>query len=100
MRTIARYRWGKTKRGYGYTRYEGCGLSIEKHGQTRHYGIYERNGALLATCVDYRSAQRVVSRLRQVELAWFKGNSYDDFLLLETSDSGGNAAHLLDRARI
>src|SRR5690349_7488449 len=88
MKIAPRYLWGKTRHGYGYTRYGGCGLSIEKHGQTGHYGIYERNGTLLATCADYRSAQRIVARIRRSELAWFEEKSYQDFLLLEETQEG------------
>jgi hypothetical protein len=69
MKIAMRYIWEKVGKTYGWKPWTGCRLTIEKHESTGHYGIYEENGTLLAVCVDYKSAQRVVARIRQLELA-------------------------------
>jgi hypothetical protein len=87
MKPVARYQWGKREQGYGWHRWEGCGLSLERDGQTGHWGIYEADGSLFCLCVDYRSAQRVVARLRLAELARLTPDTGKDFaLLVETAE--------------
>jgi hypothetical protein len=56
MKIAARYLWGKTEKGYGWNRWEGCGLSIEREGKSGFWGVHDKDGALLCRCVDYRSA--------------------------------------------
>jgi hypothetical protein len=88
MKVAARYIWGKTDKGYGWKPWEGCGLAIEKHGQTGHYGIYETNGTLLALCVNYRSAQRVVARIRRLTRAQVTPNAIPQVGLLKEAKTG------------
>jgi hypothetical protein len=88
MKVVARYVWGKTKRGYGWKPWEGTGLSIEREGQSGFWGVCESDGTWLCVCTSYRGAQRVVARLRKAELARFNPRSGLDFALLVESPQG------------
>jgi hypothetical protein len=69
MKIAARYIWEKVGEAYGWKPWTGSQFTIQRHDTTGYYGIYEENGRLLAECTDYRSARRVVGRIRQLELA-------------------------------
>src|SRR5262245_8788915 len=88
MKVVARYVWGKAEHGYGWQPWEGCGLSIEREGQSGFWGVYEPDGTRLCVCTSYRGAQRVVARLRKVELTRFNPRSGLDFALLVEGPQG------------
>src|SRR5690349_3239566 len=88
MKIAARYLWGKTEKGYGWLPWHPPQLAIEREGQSGFWNVYDADGSLLCRCVDYRSAQRVVGRLRRAELARFNPNSYEDFAFLEETANG------------
>jgi hypothetical protein len=68
MRIAARYIWGKTEKGYGWVSWTPPALAIEREGQSGFWGVYDADGSLLCRCADYRSAQRVVARIRKLAL--------------------------------
>jgi hypothetical protein len=68
----------------GYAR-EGCGLTIEQEEQSGFWGIYDKDGSRLCVYVDYKSAQKVVARLRRAKLAHFNPLGMPDFALLTTT---------------
>jgi len=88
MTVVARYVWGKTKRGYGWNLWEGTGLSIKPERQSSFWGVYEKDGTQLCVCTSYRGAQRVVARLRKAELERFNPRHGLDFALLVDRPEG------------
>jgi hypothetical protein len=88
MAVVARYIWGETEHGYGWNAWPGCGLSIERVGQSGFWAVYEKDGSQLCVCTSYRGAQRVVARFRRAELAKFDPQGGMDFALLEEGPDG------------
>jgi hypothetical protein len=88
MTIRARYTWGKTTNGYGWQPWEEPGLSLEKDGTTGYWDVYEASGSLLCTCVNYRSAQRVVARLRRLTYAQVTPDAIPDFALIGEGKHG------------
>jgi hypothetical protein len=88
MKTVARYTWGKTERGYGWNVWEGCGLSIERDGKTGYWGVYEADGSPLCVCTDWNGAQKVVGRIRKLHLAMVTPGKIPDFAVLGQTKAG------------
>jgi hypothetical protein len=66
MRTVGRYTWGKTEKGYGWNLWKNPEFAVERDGPTGHYGVYEADGTLVCRCVSYQDAQKVVAMLRRL----------------------------------
>jgi hypothetical protein len=88
MKIATRYVWKETEHGYGWNLWEGCGLSIERDSTTGHWGVYEQDGSLLCLCADYRSAQRVVSRVKKLIQAQVTPSGNLDFAYVAEGKTG------------
>jgi hypothetical protein len=90
MKTVGKYTWGRTERGYGWVPWQGCGLVIKQEGKIGHYGVYEADGTLVCRCVTYQDAQKVVARFRRAERSRFNphGPAYAAFAWLTETATG------------